>query len=57
LSGEVVLDVQITGGREGRRNWLVSSTDTFASLATAAVRQWEFEPISAKIRLVLKFQP
>ena len=56
LSGEVVLDLQITD--EGRTGgvWLVSAMpDIFGSLATAAVRQWRFEAVSAKIRIVLDF--
>jgi len=56
LSGEVILDLQITD--EGRAGgvWLVSAVpDIFGNLATAAVRQWRFEPISAKIRVVLNF--
>ena len=57
LSGEVVLDLQITD--EGRAGgvWLVSATpDIFGSLATAAVRQWQFEAVSARIRVVLDFR-
>jgi TonB family protein len=58
VAGEVVLDVQIT--REGKVAgiWLVSSMpDMFGNLATAAVREWQFESIAAKIRVVLKFHP
>jgi TonB family protein len=58
LSGKVVLDVQVT--HEGRVGgiWLVSaSPDIFGNLATAAVREWEFERVPAKIRIVLSFEP
>jgi TonB family protein len=58
LSGEVILDVQVTD--EGRVGgvWLVSSQpDVFGSLATASVRQWQFEPVPTKIRVVLDFKP
>ena len=38
--------------------WLVSSMpDVFGSLATASLRQWQFDPIPAKIRIVLQFKP
>jgi TonB family protein len=58
LAGEVVLDVQVTEQGEVAGIWLVSSTpDIFANLATAAVRHWNFEPVSAKIRIVLEFTP
>jgi len=53
-----VVDLQITeDGRVGGV-WLVSSMpDVFESLATAAVRQWQFESIPAKIRVALEFKP
>jgi hypothetical protein len=58
LSGEVVLDVQVTDEGKISGIWLISSTpDIFAGLAAASVRQWEFEPIPTKIRLVLRFNP
>jgi TonB family protein len=58
MSGEVVLDAQITEEGKVSGVWLVSSTpEIFSTLATSAVRQWEFEKIPAKIRVVLKFQP
>ncbi len=58
LSGEVVLDVQVTEEGKVGGIWLISATpDIFGGLATAAVRQWEFEPLPAKIRVVLKFKP
>jgi TonB family protein len=58
LAGEVVLDVQVTEHGKVAGMWLVSSSpDVFASLATAAVREWRFEAIPAKIRIVLQFQP
>jgi len=57
MSGEVVLDLQINDEGKVGGIWLVSSMpEIFASLATACVRQWEFEAVEAKIRLVLKFQ-
>jgi len=58
LSGEVVVEVQVTS--EGRVGgiWLVSAMpEIFGSLATAPLRDWEFEPVPAKIRLVLGFNP
>jgi TonB family protein len=58
LSGEVVIDLQLTDEGEVAGIWLISSTpDIFASLATAAVRQWRFDAIPAKIRVVLAFTP
>ncbi len=58
LPGEVVLDVQVTAEGSVGGMWLVSATpDVFGSLATAAVRQWLFEPVPAKVRIVLKFVP
>ena len=58
LSGEVVLDLQITEEGKVGGVWLVSSMpDVFGGLATASVRQWQFESIPAKIRVVLEFQP
>jgi TonB family protein len=58
LSGEVVIDVQLTedGGVAGL--WLISATpEIFSSLATAAVREWKFEPWAVKIRVVVEFAP
>jgi TonB family protein len=58
LSGEVVMDVQVTEEGIVGGMWLVSATpDIFANLATAAVRQWKFEPKPAKIRVIVEFQP
>jgi TonB family protein len=58
LSGEVVVDVQVTEEGKVGGIWQVSaSPDVFANLATAAVRQWEFEPIASKIRIVVRFKP
>jgi TonB family protein len=58
LSGEVVVDVQVTNEGKVGGIWLVSSTpEVFSSLATASIRQWEFEPVAAKIRVVLQFNP
>jgi TonB family protein len=58
LGGQVVLDLQVTEQGDVSGVWLVSSTpDVFGSLATAAVRQWKFESIPTKIRVVLDFTP
>jgi TonB family protein len=58
LSGEVVVDVQVTDEGKAGGVWLVSATpDLFGTLATAAVREWEFEPLPEKIRVVLQFSP
>jgi TonB family protein len=58
LSGEVVLDVQITDEGKVGGIWLVSAVpDVFGSLATPAVRQWQFEPVFTKVRIVLEFIP
>jgi len=58
IAGEVVLDVQITEEGKVAGIWLVSAMpDIFGNLATASVREWHFEPIPAKIRVVLKFHP
>jgi len=56
--GEVVLDVQVTNEGTVGGIWLVSATpDIFGTLATAAIREWKFEPLPAKIRVVLEFLP
>lgn len=58
LSGEVVMDLQITEEGDVGGVWLVESTpEVFSTLATAGVRQWRFEMIPAKLRVVLKFMP
>jgi hypothetical protein len=58
LAGEVVMDVQVTDEGKVGALWLVSAApDIFGSLATTAVRQWKFEPLSAKIRVVVEFTP
>jgi TonB family protein len=58
LAGEVVMDIQVTDDGRVAGLWLVSAApDIFANLATSAVRQWQFEPLSAKIRVVVKFTP
>jgi TonB family protein len=58
LSGEVVIDVQVTPEGKAGGVWLVSALpDLFGTLATAAVREWEFEPLSEKVRVVLQFAP
>jgi TonB family protein len=56
--GEVVLDVQVTNEGTVGGIWLVSATpELFGTLATAAIREWKFEPLPAKIRVVLEFLP
>jgi len=58
LTGEVVVDVQITNEGNVAGIWLVSATpDIFSSLATTAIRQWKFEAVAAKIRVVMEFKP
>jgi TonB family protein len=58
LAGEVIVDVQVTEEGKAGGVWLVSSMpDLFGTLATAAVREWEFEALPEKIRIVLKFAP
>ena len=38
--------------------WLISAMpDIFATLATAAIREWKFQQDAAKIRIVLEFLP
>ncbi len=57
-SGRVVMEVQVTERGDVAGLWLVSANpDIFANLATAAVRDWRFEPMSAKIRVILDFKP
>src|SRR5262249_58681576 len=58
LSGEVVIDLQITDEGKVGGIWLVSAMpEVFGSLATASVRDWEFEGVSGKVRVVLGFNP
>ena len=58
LSGEVVIDLQITDEGKVGGIWLVSAMpEVFGSLATASVRDWEFEEVSGKVRVVLTFNP
>jgi TonB family protein len=58
LSGEVILDMQITEAGKVGGVWLVSAMpDLFGTLATSAVREWEFEPLPVKVRVVLQFTP
>ena len=55
---KIVLDVQVTDEGKVGGVWLVSAVpEIFESLAAAAVREWEFEPIVAKIRVILRFTP
>jgi TonB family protein len=57
VGGEVVLDVQVTEPGKVSGIWMISATpEIFGNLATAAVREWEFEPIAGKIRVVVKFK-
>ncbi len=56
ISGEVVVDVQITAEGKVGGLWLISANpDIFGGLATAAIREWRFEGTPAKIRIVLRF--
>lgn len=58
LSGEVVVDVQVTEEGKAGGVWLVSAMpEVFGNLATASVREWQFDPIPVKIRIVLEFKP
>jgi TonB family protein len=58
LSGEVVVDVQVTEEGKAGGVWLVSSMpELFGTLATAAIREWEFERLPEKVRVVLQFKP
>jgi len=57
-SGQVVLDLQVMDDGRVGGVWLVSaSPEIFGGLATAAVRQWQFEAIPAKVRVLLEFLP
>jgi len=57
-AGKVVMEVQVTDRGDVAGVWLVSADpDVFATLATAAVRVWRFEPIASKIRVILDFKP
>jgi TonB family protein len=57
-AGKVVMEVQVTDRGDVAGVWLVSADpDVFATLATAAVREWRFEPIASKIRVILDFKP
>jgi hypothetical protein len=58
LFGEVVVDLQITEQGKVGGVWLVSAMpDLFANLATASVREWQFEPLPTKVRVIMEFQP
>ncbi len=58
VSGEVVVDVQVTSQGDVGGMWLISAMpDVFATLATAAIREWKFAAEAAKIRIVLTFLP
>ena len=52
------MEVQVTEKGDVAGVWLVSADpDIFGTLATSAVREWRFEPIPSKIRIVLHFSP
>ena len=58
VSGEVIVDVQISDEGKAAGLWLVSANpEIFGGLATAAIREWRFENIPAKIRVILRFSP
>src|SRR6185436_8901538 len=58
LKGRVVIDVVVSDTGEVSGLFLISSApEIFSVLATSAVREWKFEPVAAKIRLVLQFVP
>jgi TonB family protein len=58
LSGEVVVDVQVTEEGKAGGVWLVSAMpELFGTLATSAIREWQFEPLPEKVRVVLQFRP
>jgi TonB family protein len=57
-AGKVVMEVEVTDKGAVAGVWLVSAEpDVFGTLATSAVREWRFEPIPSKIRVVLDFTP
>jgi hypothetical protein len=58
LRGRVVVDVVISDTGEVSGLFLISSVpEIFSVLATSAVRDWKFEPIAGKVRVVLQFIP
>jgi TonB family protein len=58
VGGEVVVDVQITEqGKVGGLTLVSAMPDLFDTLATAAVRGWEFEPLPVKVRILVRFKP
>ncbi len=58
LAGRVVLDLQLSENGEVAGVWLISaSPEIFSGLATGVIREWKFEPIPQKIRIVLQFVP
>lgn len=58
VGGEVVLEVQLAETGDVGGIWLISAApDIFANLATSAVRLWKFEPVPAKITVVIEFVP
>jgi len=58
LSGNVALDIQVQDDGAVGGVWLISaSPEIFSDLAIAAVRDWKFEAIPGKIRIVVQFIP
>lgn len=58
VGGEVVVEVQITEqGKVGGLKLVSAMPDLFDTLATAAVRDWEFEPLPVKVRILVRFKP
>ena len=56
VGGQVELDVQLSSAGDVIGVWLIwASPDVFGNLATGAVRNWKFDPVPAKIRIVLRF--
>ena len=58
LRGRVAIDVVISETGEVTGLFLISSApEVFSVLATSAVRDWKFEPVAGKVRVVLQFLP
>jgi hypothetical protein len=58
MSGEVIMDVEIREDGKVGGLWVVSANpEVFESLATSSVRDWEFERVPTKIRVVVRFNP
>jgi hypothetical protein len=57
-TGKVIMEAQVTERGDVAGIWLVSADpEIFSSLATTAIRQWRFEPVPAKIRVIIDFKP